>query len=406
MLEVKGLSRHFGGVAALQDVDLRIAASEIVALVGPNGSGKTTLLNVMSGFLPANGGTIVFAGQAIAGLATARIARLGLVRTFQLPAMPRGMSVLELMLCGGMPATGTSIWNNLAHPRRSRRETKREIERAFAILDRMQLSEGASQLAGLLSGGAEEAAEFRHGPDDAAEVLLLDEPTSGVNPKLHADMATQICLLREEEPASSLSNTTWRLSARSANAAWFSIKERSWPIARQANCKAMRGSLRLIWASDLLSQNREPAKRRPMTIELRQVRAGYDRDVDVIRGVSVDVGENEIVAVLGPNGAGKSTLLNAIAGLCFARQGEIRIDGRMANHMPMHERARALGIGYVPQTDNVFGPLSVRENFELGGHFLPPAARRQRVNCSPPIPFLQPRNAKRPPACREASASL
>ncbi|HEY2891764.1 MAG TPA: ABC transporter ATP-binding protein [Dongiaceae bacterium] len=117
-----------------------------------------------------------------------------------------------------------------------------------------------------------------------------------------------------------------------------------------------------------------------MTIALRQVRAGYDRDVDVIRGVSVDVSENEIVAVLGPNGAGKSTLLNAIAGLCFARQGEIRIDGRIANHMPMHERARALGIGYVPQTDNVFAPLSVHENLELGGYFLPPAARRQRVD--------------------------
>ena len=116
-----------------------------------------------------------------------------------------------------------------------------------------------------------------------------------------------------------------------------------------------------------------------MTIALRQVTAGYDRDVDVIRGVSVDVGENEIVAVLGPNGAGKSTLLNAIAGLCFVRQGEISVDERPAKHMPMHERARLLGIGYVPQSDNVFGPLSVRENLELGGHFLPPPDRRRRV---------------------------
>ncbi|HEY2891765.1 MAG TPA: ABC transporter ATP-binding protein [Dongiaceae bacterium] len=198
MLEVRGLSRHFGGVAALRHVDLRVRAGEIVALVGPNGSGKTTLLNVLSGFLPAGAGTIAFAGRVIAGLPAARIARLGLIRTFQLPAMPCGMSVLELMLCGGMPMTGTSIWNNVAHPRASKQETRREIDRAFGLLERMQLGPSANQSAGLLSGGQKKLLSFAMALMMRPKFLLLDEPTSGVNPKLHADLAVQIHLLRDE----------------------------------------------------------------------------------------------------------------------------------------------------------------------------------------------------------------
>jgi branched-chain amino acid transport system ATP-binding protein len=114
-------------------------------------------------------------------------------------------------------------------------------------------------------------------------------------------------------------------------------------------------------------------------IEVRDLHAGYVADVPILKGVSLRVDDGAIVTLLGPNGSGKSTLVKAVMGYIEPSAGEIEIDGQSMRGVPVHERAIAHGVAYVPQLDNVFGPLSVRENLNLGGARLPRAERRERI---------------------------
>jgi branched-chain amino acid transport system ATP-binding protein len=114
-------------------------------------------------------------------------------------------------------------------------------------------------------------------------------------------------------------------------------------------------------------------------IEVRDLRAGYVADIPILKGVSLRVGEKEIVTLLGPNGSGKSTLVKTVMGYIEPSAGDIRIDGESMHGVPVHERAISHGVAYVPQLDNVFGPLTVRENPALGGARMPRAERRERI---------------------------
>ena len=116
-----------------------------------------------------------------------------------------------------------------------------------------------------------------------------------------------------------------------------------------------------------------------MTMELSSVSAGYVAGVDILRSLSLAVSAGEIVAIIGPNGSGKSTCLKVCAGFLAPRAGHVRLDGASLDHIPIHRRVRANGIAVVPQSDNVFGPLTVWENLDLGGGFLAAAQRKQRI---------------------------
>lgn len=115
-------------------------------------------------------------------------------------------------------------------------------------------------------------------------------------------------------------------------------------------------------------------------IEIVDVVAGYSAEVDILKGMSVSATEAEIVTLLGPNGCGKSTLLKTIAGYLRPRAGRILLQGQEVGTLPVHQKIRRLGLGFVPQTDNVFGALSVRENLQLGGHALTDAACAERMD--------------------------
>ncbi|MGU7782284.1 ABC transporter ATP-binding protein [Burkholderia sp. PU8-34] len=114
-------------------------------------------------------------------------------------------------------------------------------------------------------------------------------------------------------------------------------------------------------------------------ISVRNVVAGYSRDVDILRGISIGAKQPEIVTILGPNGCGKSTLLKTVAGYLLPRQGSISLDDTDIGQVPVFRKIRQREIGFVPQTDNVFGALSVWENLALGGQFVPEQARRLRL---------------------------
>lgn len=114
-------------------------------------------------------------------------------------------------------------------------------------------------------------------------------------------------------------------------------------------------------------------------IEIDNVVAGYTSEVDILKGMTLQAQRGEIVTLLGPNGCGKSTLLKAIAGFLRPRTGRIVLEGKDVSQVPVHQKIQKLGLGFVPQTDNVFSALSVRENMQVGGHFLTDAECRTRM---------------------------
>lgn len=114
-------------------------------------------------------------------------------------------------------------------------------------------------------------------------------------------------------------------------------------------------------------------------IEVTDLVAGYTPEVDILRGLSLQAGAGEIVTLLGPNGCGKSTLLKTVAGYLRPRGGSVRLHGEDVSRVPVHRKVRHGGVGFVPQTDNVFGSLTTWENLALGGQFLPAADARRRI---------------------------
>lgn len=116
-----------------------------------------------------------------------------------------------------------------------------------------------------------------------------------------------------------------------------------------------------------------------MSIAVRSAEAGYTPGVNILNGIDVDVVEGEVVTVIGPNGSGKSTLLKAIMGYLPLASGSIEVDGRSVSADPVHKRSTGHRIAYVPQVDNVFRPLTVKENLEIGGRHLARRRSKERI---------------------------
>jgi len=114
-------------------------------------------------------------------------------------------------------------------------------------------------------------------------------------------------------------------------------------------------------------------------IQVNDVVAGYTAEVDILRGISLSVARAEIVTLLGPNGCGKSTLLKTIAGFLLPRSGQVRLRGEDVSQVPVHRKIRHSRLGFVPQTDNVFSSLTIRENLLVGGNAMDKANCAQRI---------------------------
>ncbi len=183
VLVLDGVQRSFGGLVAVDVAHLEVQRGVITALIGPNGAGKTTLFNLLTGFDRADAGTWSFDGQRLSGLPTHRVARRGLVRTFQLTKALSRLSVLENMQLGAAGQRGERFLSALVPPRW--RDQEREIERrARALLARFGLEAMAGDFAGTLSGGQRKLLEMARALMAEPAMVLLDEPMAGVNPAL------------------------------------------------------------------------------------------------------------------------------------------------------------------------------------------------------------------------------
>jgi branched-chain amino acid transport system ATP-binding protein len=182
ILEVTNVRKTFGGVTALDGVNMKVDKGNMTMLIGPNGSGKTTLINVVSGFYKPDEGQIIFEGKDITGKRPNEVARQGLVRTFQVPAPFQKLSVMENLVLAGEGNPGESFVK--AFLRSTWIEKESEIhERARKILELLSLKL-PDQLAGELSGGQLKLMELGRVLMTNARLVTLDEPASGLNPTL------------------------------------------------------------------------------------------------------------------------------------------------------------------------------------------------------------------------------
>jgi branched-chain amino acid transport system ATP-binding protein len=197
LLEVQGLDKSFGGVAAVRDASFRVAQGSITALIGPNGAGKTTVFNLVSGFLGADRGRITFAGHRIDGRRGDTIARAGLVRAFQTARVLTRMSVLDNMLLAAPRQPGERLALALLAPGRVARRERDVRERAEELLRLIRLSPLAGAYAGTLSGGQRKLLELGRALMVEPRMILLDEPMAGVAPVLAEQLLGHIRELRE-----------------------------------------------------------------------------------------------------------------------------------------------------------------------------------------------------------------
>jgi ABC-type branched-subunit amino acid transport system ATPase component len=183
LLEVDGLARAFGGVRAVDGASFEVRAGEVHGLIGPNGAGKTTVLNLVSGLIAPTGGEIRLDGRPIEGIAPHRIAALGVARTFQNIRLFSELSARDNVLVGQhLRRRDASLTARLLALPASLREEREARERAMALLERIGLADRAHEKAKNLSYGEQRRVEIARALASGPRLLLLDEPTAGMNP--------------------------------------------------------------------------------------------------------------------------------------------------------------------------------------------------------------------------------
>lgn len=184
MLDIRSVSKTFGGAVAVADVSFSVKAGEIAGLIGPNGAGKTTLFNIIAGTLEPTSGDVSLAGEPITGEAPHRRIARGLARTFQIPRPFAEMTLLENVLTAAKDQTGERMLANWAMPQRVAREERVNVGKAMALLDFVELAHLAREPARTLSGGQRKLLELARVLMAEPRIVLLDEPGAGVNPTL------------------------------------------------------------------------------------------------------------------------------------------------------------------------------------------------------------------------------
>jgi neutral amino acid transport system ATP-binding protein len=198
ILVIEEVRKRFGGLMAVNGASFDVASRSITALIGPNGAGKTTLFNVISGFYPPDEGRIEFRGHRIDGRRPHEIARHGLVRTFQLTKALTHMTVLDNVMLAGPAQPGEHFWRLFVQPRNVRRHDRELRAIAMELLRFVKLDTHAGAYAGALSGGQRKLLEFARALMASPHMVMLDEPTAGVNPTLARQLLRHMMQMRDD----------------------------------------------------------------------------------------------------------------------------------------------------------------------------------------------------------------
>ncbi|MBI3316449.1 MAG: ABC transporter ATP-binding protein [Candidatus Omnitrophica bacterium] len=200
VLSIEKLSKRFGGVTALEKINFTVERGKVISLIGPNGAGKTTLFNCITGLYTPDEGNIYYgdAQAQLNHLSAHEIARLGIARTFQTIRLFKNMTALENVMVGAHAKGHTGIWGSLLRPRWVEVEEKKIYKQARRLLAFFELTGRARELARNLAYGQQRKLEIARALACEPQLLLLDEPAAGMNPKEKEDLLDLIRVIRDK----------------------------------------------------------------------------------------------------------------------------------------------------------------------------------------------------------------
>ena len=198
MIEIKNVSKHFGGIKAVENVSLNINKGSITGLIGPNGAGKTTLFNIIAGFYSADFGEILFEGENISSLRSDELFKKGILRTFQIAHEFENLSVRENLMMVPGNQTGETIFHSWISRSKIRSEERENSKKALEVMEFLNLDHLADERAGSLSGGQKKLLELGRTMMVDAKIVLLDEVGAGVNKTLLKKIGESIKTLNKE----------------------------------------------------------------------------------------------------------------------------------------------------------------------------------------------------------------
>ena len=197
LLEVKGITKVFGGLVAVEKVEFKVNEGEIVSIIGPNGAGKTTIFNMLTGVYKVNDGTIEFEGKEIQNRQPRDIVKAGIARTFQNIRLFPTMRVIENVLVGEHIHVNYNFLDLLFKTKKYREEEKKAAENAIALLESLELGDQIDNYAKNLPYGMQRKLEIARAIATDAKLIILDEPAAGMNPQESAELKEFILKLRE-----------------------------------------------------------------------------------------------------------------------------------------------------------------------------------------------------------------
>ncbi len=367
-LEVRGLTKRFGGLVAVNGLDLDIAAGEILGLIGPNGSGKSTAMKLIMGIERPDAGAVRLAGTDVAGWAPHRIARAGIGIVFQHSRPLHRQTVLENIKLALLP---DSLLRLAVAPGVD--------ERARAITERVGLGAVMHRHPSTLPFADLRRMELAKAIARDPKVVLVDEPFAGLTAAEVRDFSELIRSFRSDGRAVLLVDHNVKgVAALVDRVLAMYLGER---IAEgSADAVMQNETVRRVYLGGKIVAVERPAAAAATTtplLALDAVSVFYGK-AQALENVSIEVREREFVSIVGLNGAGKTTLFNAVSGL-VPHAGRISYAGRPLEGLAPAAIARQ-GVVQCPETRELFGDMSVRENLDLGCQRLPTAVRATQLD--------------------------
>jgi branched-chain amino acid transport system ATP-binding protein len=361
VLKADGIAKSFGGIKAVQGVDIAMRDRTLHALIGPNGAGKTTAFNLISGMFAPDKGTVTLTGKPIQGLSPDAITRAGIGRSFQITNLFPALSISENVRLAVQARSAHAFdgWRAAASLDEVNRETA-------GVIQTMGLSGVEHAEAGSLSYGGQRLLDMSLALATKPRVLLLDEPLAGLAAAERERVGNLIKSISRDMPVLLVEHDIDRV---------FQIADHvtvmnEGSVLVDGDVENARSSTRVqevyigSGSHALAEKHRPSAARDEVLMALAGVDTFYGKS-HILRDVTFDVKRNEIVALLGRNGAGKSTLLKTITGIAPPARGAITLNGEALAGKPSSVITRR-GVSYVPQGRGLFAGMSVKENLELG----------------------------------------
>ncbi|GJD49933.1 Vitamin B12 import ATP-binding protein BtuD [Methylobacterium crusticola] len=366
LLEVEGLAKRYGGLVAVKSIGFSVKPGEILGLIGPNGSGKSTVMKLIMGLERPNAGSVRLDGTEIAGWPSHRVARAGIGIVFQHSRPLHRQTVLENIKLALLP---DNLLRLFADP---------GVEtRARAIAERVGLGAVTERRPSTLPFADLRRMELAKAIARDPKVVLVDEPFAGLTSGEVADFSQLIWGFRDEGKAVLLVDHNVKSVAALVDRVFaMYLGER---VAEGSAAEVMRNeTVRRVYLGGSIETAARPQSAfsgEPL-LKIENLDVLYGK-AQALRGVGLHVHEGEFVSVVGLNGAGKTTLFNAISGL-VAHSGSIAFAGEPLSRRTPASIARG-GIVQVPESRELFGEMSVRENLDLGGQHLPKAESARQL---------------------------